>query len=102
MPLCFGGLSFSFALFRFTLLCHTSFGSGPGAVLYLFCAILYQLLLLGPMAWPVYRLARQWLRTSSLSLSDALILSGWAAGAIAISFLLAVMLCRHSLHSLRK
>ena len=75
---------------------------GPGAVLYLFCAILYQLLLLGPMAWPVYRLARRWLRTSTLSLPDALILSGWAAGAIAISFLLAFLLCRHSLHTLRK
>lgn len=75
---------------------------GPGAMLYLLCAILYQLALLGPMAYPVYRLARRWMRTAVLPPIDALILAAWAGGAVAVSFLIAFTLWRHSLHTLQK
>lgn len=75
---------------------------GPGAVLYLFCTLLYQMLLLGPLAWPVYRLTRRWLRTAVLPPLEGLLLAAWAAAAVAISALLALWLCRRGLASLRK
>jgi len=71
-------------------------------MLYLLCAILYQLALLGPMTYPVYRLARRWMRTAVLPPADALILAAWAVGAVAVSFLIAFTLWRHSLHTLHK
>jgi hypothetical protein len=54
------------------------------------------------MTYPVYRLARRWMRTAILPPTDALILSAWAVGAVAVSFLIAFMLCRHSMHTLQK
>lgn len=75
---------------------------GPGAILFLFCAILYQLSIISLGILPIYRLVRGWLRHSIMPPADLLILSLWAVGAIIVSFLLALIICRRSIATLRK
>ena len=74
---------------------------GPGAILFLFCAVLYQLALIGLGFSPIYRLIRGWLRTSTIPPADAFYLCLWAIGAVVVSFLLALVVCRRSLLALR-
>jgi ABC-2 type transport system permease protein len=75
---------------------------GPGAILFLFSSVLYQLAIIGLGIFPIYHLVRRWLGTSTISLSDGLSLSIWAAGTVAVSVLLALLICRRSLASLIK
>ena len=75
---------------------------GPGAILFLFCAILYQLSIISLGILPIYRLVRGWLRLSITPPADLLILSLWAVGAVIVSFLLAFIICRRSIATLQK
>ena len=75
---------------------------GPGAIIFLFCAVLYQLAIIGMGIFPIYRLVRGWLATSIILPADAFSLCAWAVGAIAISVLLALAVCRRSLAALKK
>ena len=75
---------------------------GPGAILFLFCAILYQLSIIGLGILPIYRLVRGWLRHSIMPLTDLVILCLWAGGAVAVSLLLAIFICRRSITTLRR
>ena len=75
---------------------------GPGAILFLFCSVLYQLAIIGLGIFPIYHLIRRWLGTSTISLTDGLALSIWAAGTVVVSFLLALLICRRSLAALIK
>ncbi|MBT8334908.1 MAG: hypothetical protein KJP19_10785 [Deltaproteobacteria bacterium] len=67
---------------------------GPGAVIFLFCAISYMLLVIFFGFAPTYRLVRGWMLDAGLPLFDTILVSLWAAGAIAISILIAAVICR--------
>jgi ABC-2 type transport system permease protein len=75
---------------------------GPGAILFLFSAVLYQLAIISLGIFPIYRLIRGWLRTSVISWETALGLGIWAIGAVVVSAGLAVFICRRSLTALRR
>ena len=74
---------------------------GPGAIIFLFCAVLYQLAIIGLGIFPIYHLIKGWLATSAIPAADAFFLCAWAAGATGISILLAITICRRSLAALR-
>jgi ABC-2 type transport system permease protein len=67
---------------------------GPGAVFFLFCAISYMLLVIFLGFAPTYRLVRGWMLHASLPLFDTILVTIWAAGAVAISILIAAVICR--------
>ncbi len=75
---------------------------GPGAILFLFCALLYQLFIIGMGFFPIYRLIRGWLKTSVIPQAHVLPLAAWAVVSVAISLLLAILLCRLGIAALRK
>ncbi len=75
---------------------------GPGAILFLFSAILYQLSIIGLGIFPIYRLVRGWLRTSMISPEAAALTGIWAVGTLAVSVFLASVICRRSLSTLRR
>jgi ABC-2 type transport system permease protein len=75
---------------------------GPGAILFLFSSILYQLSIIGLGIFPIYRLMKGWLWTLSISTPDALLLCAWTAGSIAVSILLAMTIWRRGMASLLK
>lgn len=60
---------------------------GPGAVLYLFWAITYVLVILLVGFSPAYRLTRSWLGHKVLPLFDSLMIASWAVGTILLSLL---------------
>ncbi len=75
---------------------------GPGAVIFLFCAVLYQLAVITLGIFPIYRLLRGWLKTSFISSEAALFVGVWAVCVVVISAFVAVFICRKSLAALRK
>jgi ABC-2 type transport system permease protein len=75
---------------------------GPGAIIFLFCAVLYQMAIIGMGIFPIYRLVRGWLATSAIPAAAAFALCAWAVGATTISILLALAICRRSLATLKK
>lgn len=74
---------------------------GPGAILFLFCAVLYQLSIIGMGFRPIYRLVRGWLRNSTIPPTDLAILCLWGLAAVVVSLLVALILCRRCILSLR-
>ncbi len=74
---------------------------GPGSILFLFCAVLYQLAIIAVGIFPIYRLIRGWIRTSVILWEPALFLGLWAAGAVVVSVCIAVFICRRSLKALQ-
>ncbi len=75
---------------------------GPGSILFLFCAMLYQLLIIGLGIFPIYRLMMTWVKTSSLSMDAAVFVGGWAVGAVAVSVGIGLFICRRGLRVLRR
>lgn len=69
----------------------------PGAILYLFCAIFYQLLVILTGLHPAFRLVRRWLRLQVVPLLDVVKISGWGIGVVYISVLLVLFLCRRGI-----
>ena len=67
---------------------------GPGAVFFLFCAISYMLLVIFLGFAPTYRLIRGWMLHAGLPMLDTILVALWAAGAVAISILIAAVVCR--------
>jgi ABC-2 type transport system permease protein len=74
---------------------------GPGSILFLFCAVLYQLAIIAVGVFPIYRLIRGWIRTSVISWETAAVLGVWAVVAVIVSACIAVFICRRSLNALK-
>jgi ABC-2 type transport system permease protein len=75
---------------------------GPGAILFLFCSVLYQLAIVGLGIFPIYHLIRGWLMNWTIPWTDVLALYSWALGTLAVSSLLAFLVCRRGIASLMR
>ncbi|SHO47275.1 putative ABC transporter permease subunit [Desulfopila aestuarii] len=65
----------------------------PGAILFLFCAVLYQFVVILSGLWPAFRLTRRWLRHGGMATLDLSFILGWAVGMVILSLLLVLLLC---------
>ena len=74
---------------------------GPGAVLYLFCALAYVLVVLVLGFRPTYRLMRSWISHQAIPLMDAVQLTFWGTGVIVLSLAVAFFSCRKGLAALQ-
>lgn len=70
----------------------------PGAILFLFCALLYQFVILLSGAKFIFRLVRRALVYDGIPLFDLAAVSLWAVAAICLSILLVLLLCRKAIH----
>lgn len=69
----------------------------PGAILFLFCAIFYQFLVILTGLLPAFHIVRRWLRMKGVPLFDAASLLGWGMGVVLFSILLVLLLCRRGI-----
>ena len=75
---------------------------GPGAILFLLSALLYELILLGLGVIPTYRLVKKGLQTSeALPFPEMYPLSLWLLGSSIISVLLVLTVCRAGIRRLK-
>ncbi len=74
---------------------------GPGAILFLFSAVLYEVLVLALGLSPTYRVVRASLRGLPVPAVDQFALFSWAVGTIAVSVALTLLLCRAGIRRLR-
>lgn len=69
----------------------------PGAILFLFCAVLYQFVVILTGLLPAFRLTRRWLRQTSMAALDLASILGWGIGVAVVSILLVLLLCRRAI-----
>lgn len=74
---------------------------GPGAILFLFCAVLYELTVLGLGLKPTYHAVRRAIRSGAVENFDLLYLGLWGGGTILFSLLLALLICRAGIRRLQ-
>lgn len=75
---------------------------GPGSILFLLTAVVYELIILGSGVYPCYRLVRNSARHLPLSLSNVFLMCGWIAGAVTISLCVTVLVLRTGLRKLEE
>lgn len=69
----------------------------PGAILFLFCAIFYQFVIILSGLLPAFRLVRRWVRINDIRMVEMIAITGWAVGALCVSLLLVFLLCRRAI-----
>lgn len=74
---------------------------GPGAILFLFCAVFYELLVIGLGLLPTYSLVRSAIRGASFAPSDLIYLGLWAGGMSLLSLVLVLYVCRTGIRKLQ-
>lgn len=74
---------------------------GPGAILFLFCSVLYQLLVIGLALQPTYRIVRGSIKGWPIISLDMLTLVAWGGGIVLLSFLLALGTCKVGIRKLQ-
>lgn len=74
---------------------------GPGAILFLFCAVFYELLVIGLGLLPTYSLVRSAIRGASFAPSDLIFLGFWAGGMSLLSLVLVLYVCRTGIRKLQ-
>ncbi len=74
---------------------------GPGPILFLLIAVLYQFFVIGLGLIPTYRLVQASIKGYSLANSDLLILYIWAIGAVLFSLFVTLLICRLGIEKLR-
>jgi ABC-2 type transport system permease protein len=74
---------------------------GPGAILFLFSAVFYELAILALGMRPTYRVVRGALRNETIATPDLVLFLLWAAGAVLVSLLIAAVALRSGLKKLR-
>lgn len=67
---------------------------GPGAILYLFTAISYELVVIFLGTMPTYRILKHWLSSHNFRMEDVLLFSGWLLAILLLSILLGVTVCK--------
>ncbi len=75
---------------------------GPGAILFLFCAVFYELIIIGLGLIPTYRIVRGSIKEWAISSADIIFLMGWLAGITLASLLLVLLVCRKGVDRLQK
>lgn len=80
---------------------NRSASMGPGAVFYFFCAAAYLLVILLIGFSPAYRLVRRWIFHTGMPLFDALVVIGWIGGAVLLSALIILIVCRLGIAALQ-
>ncbi len=75
---------------------------GPGAILFLFCAVFYELAVIGLGLIPTYRIVRGSIKEWTASSVDLFILMSWLGGITLLSLLLALLVCKAGVSKLQK
>lgn len=74
---------------------------GPGAIIFLFTSVLYQLVAIGLGVIPTYRLIRIYLREDALGVTELMHVCLWLGGTTLLSFLLSLLICRAGINNLK-
>ncbi|MGW8193809.1 MAG: putative ABC transporter permease subunit [Desulforhopalus sp.] len=74
----------------------------PGAILYLFCGLLYQFVVIFTGFWPALRLTRRWLRHKAMAASDLIYILGWGGGMVVLSLLMVLLVCRRAISKMQR
>ena len=74
---------------------------GPGAILFLFCAVFYELLVIGLGLLPTYSLVRSAIKGASFAPSDLIYLGLWAGGMVLLSLVVVLYVCRTGIRNLQ-
>ena len=74
---------------------------GPGAILYLFWAMTYQVVVISLIAFPAYRIVKINLLGHSQTMADLIMIGGSATGILLFSFLIAILLWRKGIEILK-
>ncbi len=74
---------------------------GMGAILFLFTAMGYEILLLTTGFFPAYHLVQKWLRQQPPAPRDLLFLTGWALAGVVFGIIIAVFFFRKGVKSLQ-
>ena len=75
---------------------------GPGAIIFLFCAVFYELIVIALGLIPTYRIVRGTIKEWAVSYVDLMILVGWLGGISLISLLVVLFICKKGIEKLRK
>ena len=75
---------------------------GPGAILFLFCAVFYELIVIGMGLIPTYRIVRGSIKNWTASPVDLAILLVWLGGITLLSLLLTLLVCKKGVSRLQK
>jgi ABC-2 type transport system permease protein len=75
---------------------------GPGAILFLFTAVFYQLLVLGLAIVPTFRVVRRSIKNLPMLPGDGAYLALWGGGMMALSILLTFVVCRAGIRRLQE
>ena len=73
---------------------------GPGAIIFLFSAVFYELLVLLAGLLPTYHLVRRAIRNMPTRSLDIILLSLWGGGTILLSILIVLLLSRAGIRRL--
>ena len=95
------GLGFG-ALFRDFKSENRAAAMGPGAILFLFCALFYELLVIALGFFPTYRIVRGSIKAWPISLVDLMSLVAWLGGITLFSFLIGLLICRAGVKKLQE
>jgi len=95
------GLGFG-ALFKDFKSENRAAAMGPGAILFLFCALFYELVVIALGFFPTYRIVRGSIKSWEVSSIDLVMLTAWLAGITLSSILLALLVCREGVKKLRE
>jgi len=74
---------------------------GPGAILFLFCAVFYELVIIGLGLIPTYRVVRGSIKEWTASSVDLIILMVWLGGITLASLFLVLFICKKGLNRLQ-
>lgn len=74
---------------------------GPGAIFFLFCSVLYELVVLALGVSPTYHVVRNAARHVPMKESDLLLLGGWVIGVSLFSLFLALYICKKGVRKLQ-
>ncbi len=95
------GLGFG-ALFRDFKSENRAAAMGPGAILFLFCALFYELLVIALGFFPTYRIVRGSIKAWPISFVDLMSLVAWLGGITLSSFLIGLLICRAGVKKLQE
>jgi len=74
---------------------------GPGAIIFLFCAVFYEFMVIALGLRPTYRLVRGAIKGTGCSVADLAYLATWTAGTVLLSVLISLLVCRAGIRRLR-
>ena len=70
---------------------------GPGAILFLFCAMGYELIVLALGIFPTYRLVKNYVKGYESTFFEIFSLATWAVGTLLISIFIVILSCKNGL-----